>query len=272
MPVLTLSTDFGQSDYLNGAIKGQLITTVPHCTIADITHQLSPYNYQQSAYICKSAFKYFPAETFHIVLINFFESAPKYVLICEHNEQYIICPDNGIITMITGTKPKNIFAISMAINSKATLLQCTQVIAEAIEKIIHGKSLHSIATAISIIDEKYPMRSASGPDWIESQIIFIDNFENVVVNLTKEEFEELRQNRKFRIVLMRNSEFIEKISDHYAAVQPGENMAWFNSAGYLEIAINKGNVAGLFGLQGYTENTPAMQNRLVYQTVRILFH
>ena len=272
MPVLTLSTDIGQSDYLNGAIKGQLITTVPHCTIADITHQLSPYNYQQSAYICKSAFKYFPAETFHIVLINFFERAPNYILICEHNEQYIICPDNGILTMITGDKPKNIFAISTTANGKSTLLQCTQVIAETIEKIIHGKNLHSIGTAISIIDEKYPMRSASGPDWIESQIIFIDNFENVVVNLTKEEFEELRQNRKFRIVLMRNSEFIEKISDHYAAVQPGENMAWFNSAGYLEIAINKGNVAGLFGLQGYTENTPAMQNRLVYQTVRILFH
>ena len=31
------------------------------------------------------------------------------------------------------------------------------------------------------------MRSASGTDWIESQIIFIDNFENVVINLTKEE-------------------------------------------------------------------------------------
>ena len=107
---------------------------------------------------------------------------------------------------------------------------------------------------------------------LSSKIIFIDNFENVIVNLEKEEFEEIRKNRKFKIVLMRNSELIEKISDHYASVQPGENMAFFNSAGYLEIAINKGNVAGLFGLQGYTENTPAMQNRLLYQTVRILFY
>ena len=71
---------------------------------------------------------------------------------------------------------------------------------------------------------------------------------------------------------MRNSEILEKISANYASVQPGENMAWFNSAGYLEIAINKGNIAGLFGLQGYSENYPAMQNRLLYQTVRILFY
>ena len=272
MPALTLSTDIGPYDYLTGAIKGQLISTVPQCTVADITHQLSPYNYQQSAYICKNAFKYFPVETFHIVLINFFERAPKHILISEFNEQYIICPDNGILTMITGVKPIDIFAISTNSNGKSTLLQCTQIIADSIEKILQGKPLSTIGSPISNIDEKYPMRSALGPDWIESQIIFIDNFENVIINVHKDEFEEIRKDRKFKIALMRNSEFIEQISDHYSSVQPGENMAFFNSAGYLEIAINKGNMAGLFGLQGYTENTSAMQNRLLYQTVRILFY
>ncbi len=55
---------------------------------------------------------------------------------------------------------------------------------------------------------------------------------------------------------------------------PGDKLAWFNSAGYLEIAINKGNMAGLFGLTGYSENTlqqAAMHNKLLYQTVRIFF-
>jgi S-adenosylmethionine hydrolase len=270
MPVLTLSTDIGQSDYITGAIKGQLITAMPSCTIADITHHLSPTNYQQAAYICKNAFKFFPQQTFHIIIVNFFERLSRHILIAKYNEQYIICPDNGILTMITGEKPGNIFAINT--NANTTLLSCTQQIAQAIQKISGGESLQNIAQPVADIDEKYPMRSTIGADWIESQIIFIDNFENVVVNLTKDEFEEIRKNRKFRIVLMRNSEYIEKISDHYASVQPGENLAWFNSAGYLEIAINKGNVAGLFGLQGYTESNAAMQNRLLYQTVRILFY
>ena len=270
MPLLTLSTDIGQSDYITGAIKGQLITAMPSCTIADITHHLSPTNYQQAAYICKNAFKFFPAQTFHIVIINFFERTIKHVLLAEYNKQYIICPDNGILTMITGEKPKSIFTI--AISGNTTLLACTEQIAQVIQKISNGETIQTLAQPVTNIDEKYPMRSTVGADWIESQIIFIDNFENVVVNLTKDEFEEIRKKRKFRIVLMRNSEYIEKISDHYASVQPGENLAWFNSAGYLEIAINKGNVAGLFGLQGYTETNAAMQNRLLYQTVRILFY
>jgi S-adenosylmethionine hydrolase len=270
MPLLTLSTDIGQSDYITGAIKGQLITAVPSCTITDITHHLSPTNYQQAAYICKNAFKFFPSQTFHIVIINFFERSPKHILLAEYNKQFIICPDNGILTMITGEKPKNIFVITTKGNT--TLLACTQQISKTIQKISGGENIQNLASPITNIDEKYPMRSTIGTDWIESQIIFIDNFENVVVNLTKDEFEEIRKNRKFRIVLMRNSEYIEKISDHYASVHPGENLAWFNSAGYLEIAINKGNVAGLFGLQGYTESNAAMQNRLLYQTVRILFY
>ena len=153
------------------------------------------------------------------------------------------------------------------------MLDCTQLIAITIQKIINQESLTGIATPVIAFDEKYPMRAASGPDWIESQIIFIDNFENVVVNLTKEEFEEVRKDRNFKIVLMRNNEFITRISDHYASVQPGENLAFFNSAGYLEIAMNKGNVAGMFGLQRFNETTTqAMQHKLLYQTVRILLN
>ncbi|QEC67266.1 SAM-dependent chlorinase/fluorinase [Panacibacter ginsenosidivorans] len=267
MPVITFSSDIGLNDYLVGAIKGQLISAIPDCTIADISHQLSPYDYQQAAYVCGNAFKYFPADTFHLIMVNFFEKPLKYLLLAEYGDQYIICPDNGMLTMITRTRPENINAID--IGDAVSLLDCTKVIAACIHKMITGAKLTNVSS-ITEIDEKYPMRSAVGNDWIDSQIIYIDNFENVVLNLTKEEFEEIRRNRKFKIVLMRNSEFITKISDHYASVQPGENLAFFNAAGYLEIAINKGNVAGLFGLQKYA-NTSNMQNRLLYQTVRITF-
>jgi hypothetical protein len=49
----------------------------------------------------------------------------------------------------------------------------------------------------------------------------------------------------------------------------------FNSAGYLEIAINKGNAAGLLGLQGFSEKQQQhmqfLNNRLFYQTVKVYF-
>ena len=121
---------------------------------------------------------------------------------------------------------------------------------------------------------KNPLRPLLANDWIEGQIIFIDNFENVIVNISKEEFEEQRKGRSFKIVFKRD-EVIEKISETYADVNEGEKLALFNSAGYLEIAINKGNAAGLFGLQGFSEKQQQqgqyMNNRLFYQTIKVFF-
>ncbi len=133
-----------------------------------------------------------------------------------------------------------------------------------------GKTIDEVAEVASDIEEKYPLRSTIGADWIEGQIIFIDNFENVVVNITKLEFEEHRNNRKFHISFMRN-EIISSLSENYAAVLPGEKLAWFNAAGYLEISVNKGNMAGLFGLRSFSSESGPLQNKWFYQTVRIYF-
>src|SRR6476620_6963493 len=121
MPIVTLSTDIGANDYLSGAIKGQLLTSNSVLNIVDITHTLSSSNYQQTAYICSNAYKYFPPRTLHILIVNLFETSPEKVLFAEYDQQYIICPDNGILTMITGAKPEKIYAIDVYTNNIGTL-------------------------------------------------------------------------------------------------------------------------------------------------------
>ena len=91
--------------------------------------------------------------------------------------------------------------------------------------------------------------------------------------VTKEEFEEQRRGRSFKIIFKRD-EVIDKVSESYADVAEGEKLALFNAAGYLEIAINKGNAAGLLGLQGFSEKQQQSQylnSRMFYQTVRVYF-
>ena len=272
MPILTLTTDIGQRDYLVGAIKGQFINLLPTLTICDITHYLSQTNFPQAAYTCNNAFKYYPLGSFHLVIANLFESSVRYLLMAKYHDQYIICPDNGLITMITGAKPAEMVAIS--INKQSTLLQMTQLVAEAVARIQHTGDLFAGGSAITNIVEKYPLRPTLGPDWMEGQILFIDNFENVVINITKEEFDEQRNGRNFKITFKRN-EIIDVISDNYTSVSVSEKLAWFNSADYLEIALRNGNMAGLFGLQGYNEQMQqsgsSMENKWFYQTVRIFF-
>jgi S-adenosylmethionine hydrolase len=200
--------------------------------------------------------------------VNLFEQKPEQLLLAYHNEQYIICADNGLLTMILEGKPEMVIGLPLDKNSIKNTLYCTRVIGMAINDLVNGKPLLQIGQPDIVFAEKNHLRPLLGDNWIEGQIIFIDNFENVVVNITRDAFEEQRKGRSFRIVFKRD-EMIDKISETYADVQEGEKLAMFNSAGYLEIAINKGNAAGLFGLQDFTERS--MQNRLFYQTVRVYF-
>lgn len=270
MPVITISSDIGNTDFLIGAIKGQIFSAIPGCQIADISHQFSPTNYQQAAYICKNAFKYYPDNTLHLVLLDFFAGFPVKVLLAEYKKQYIICADNGILTMITGEKPKTVFSIPVQPHSHS-LMDYIEAIIDCVQKLIQNNTLDKKLKQVSRIVEKFPMRASSGANWIDSQIIYIDQFENVVLNLSKEEFEEVRQNRKFRIMLMRDREDISEISQSYASVPEGEKLVWFNSAGNLELAVNKGNMAALFGLRGFSDSNPKLQNKLLYKNVRIIF-
>jgi S-adenosyl-L-methionine hydrolase (adenosine-forming) len=274
MPLLTLTSDIGNQDFLTGAVKGQLLQAGTDLTIVDITHHLSPFNYPQAAYVCRNAIKNFAPGTYHLVLVNLFDEKPEHLLLAAHNGHYIACADNGLLTMILEEVPQKVVALPLEKTAQKNTVYCAGVFAKAFAALSNGKKIEEIGDASVSIHVKNPLKPMLGSNWIDGQIIFIDNFENVIVNITKEDFEEQRRGRSFKIVFKRD-EVIERISESYADVGEGEKLALFNSAGYLEIAINKGNAAGLFGLQGYSEKQQQqnqyMNNRIFYQTVRVYF-
>jgi len=274
MPLLTLTSDIGSQDYLVGAVKAQLLNINPAFSLIDISHNIPPFNYPQAAYICRSAIKNFPEFSFHIILVNLFEKKPEQLLLAFHKNQYLLCADNGLLTMILEEKPELVIGIPLDKTAIKNTLYCTEMMGKVVNLLANGESIKNIGIADVNYVEKKPLRPTLGGDWIEGQIIFIDNFENVVVNITHEQFEEQRKGRSFRIVFKRD-EMIEHISESYADVSEGEKLALFNSAGYLEIAINKGNAAGLFGLKGFSEKSAQskqiIQNQLFYQTIKVYF-
>jgi S-adenosylmethionine hydrolase len=274
MPLLTLTSDIGSQDYLVAAVKAQLLKVNFDFRLIDISHNIPPFNYPQAAYVCRNAIRNFPAYTYHLILVNLFESKPEQLLLAFHHEQYFLCADNGLLTMILEEKPELVIGIPLDKTIIKNTLYCTEVMANAVNQLVNGESIKNIGIADVVYTEKNPLRPMFSDNWIEGQIIFIDNFENVIVNITHAQFEEQRKGRHFKIIFKRD-EVIESISETYADVPEGEKLALFNSAGYLEIAINKGNAAGLFGLKGFSEKTKQvssiMQNQLFYQTVRVYF-
>ncbi len=269
MPLITLTSDIGDNDYLVAAAKGQLLQVIPSCTLVDVSHRLTPFNYPQAAYVCRSMLRNYPEHTFHMLLINLFENKNEHLLLAYYRHQYILCADNGLLQMILENSPEMV--IGLPVERARDTISVARVMGKAIKAVNDGQPLQKIGVSDIQIVEKNPLQPMVGPDWIDGQVIFIDRFENIVVNITRDTFERERRGRGFSIAFKRG-EVIDTISETYADVPEGEKLALFNAAGYLEIAINKGNAAGLLGFVGYSEKESMhFQNRLFYQTIRVFF-
>jgi S-adenosylmethionine hydrolase len=278
MAIITLTSDIGRKDYLPGAIKGRLLRMNPLFQLIDISHDLSPFNMQQAAFVVSNASRHFPEGSFHLVLVNMFESVPQHILVALSKQQYYLTANNGLLSMMLGGIPSETFAIPLP-EGVTNALEMAAFMGAVVKLLSDGGDLSDQHDPQASILEKNVQQPIIGPDYgsgityLEGQIIFIDHFENVVVNISQQLFEEIRKGRNFKIGF-RREEYIDRLSTHYASVGMGEKLAYFNSAGYLEIAMNKGNAAGLFGLQGFSDYAGTekfVKNQRYYQTVRVLF-
>lgn len=261
MSFITLLSDLGYNDASVARVKSVLLQQLPHMPVIDITHNVQPFYLPQAAYLLSSAISTMPGDTFHIVLYDLYYNSRPQLVYANINGQHFLVPDNGIIPL-TFPQHNGEARLCYDMDDNGNLATWISAAADAIEKIKSGNI--TALPAHTIQNAPLHRKPLIQGNEIECHVIHIDRFENVVLNLTKAEFEATAQGRPFSIQLLRD-DTITEISKQYSAVKPGDKLCRFNSAGYLEIAINKGNAAGLFGLKVIQEK------QLMYNSIKITF-
>jgi S-adenosyl-L-methionine hydrolase (adenosine-forming) len=274
MSIITFTTDTGETDSIIGTFKGLLLQKIANAQFVDISLHIERQNIMQAGYIAGAAIFYYPKNSFHIVMVDVFKHKNFSTIMAYYNNQYIICPNNGVLHMILKHQtPDWVIELPLFQNFENYTLQFGAQCAYGILNILHNKPYNNIGTTIATVEKANELAPIVGSNFIEAQILFIDKFENIVLNITKTQFQEIIGNKKFTIV-MRNISEITKVHNHYGEVGLAVPVAIFNMAGYLEIALTQGNASGLFGLQLYNEFTNTqgyIKNRSNYQTVRIVY-
>ncbi|PVW12334.1 SAM hydrolase/SAM-dependent halogenase family protein [Marixanthomonas spongiae] len=265
MPIITLTTDFGEKDHFAGAVKGAVYSELPDVRIVDISHSVSPFHITEAAYIIQNAYRSFPKETIHVIGIDS-ELNPENKHIAVYLDgHYFICANNGIISLLASEiKPEKIVEINIH-DRVETNFPVLDVFVKVACHIARGGSLDVIGKTITDIKEIRGLRPVvnSENNQIVGNVIYIDNYGNVISNITKPLFEEVGKGRDFT-VRARTAEFKEIFSHYSEAInfevppnkreEDGKNLALWNSSNYLELAIYKsnpntvGSAATLFGL------------------------
>lgn len=263
MSCVTLLSDFGLQDASVASAKGILMQHLPGVPQVDISHLVEPFQLQQAAYLLQSAYRNFPAGTCHLLLFDIFSEAHPRLLLCSHAGQYFFAPDNGLLSLAFPCQPEQVW-VCYEMDKNGFLGDwihaAGRMMAQLAQQPPEGLGLKPCELKVA---PKHWRPNVIG-DIIECHVIHIDRYENVVVNLTREMFEEHGRGRPFRIRFMRDEE-LTQVSNHFYSVREGQQMCRFNSAGFLEIGISKGKAASLFGLKMVREK------HVMYNTIKIFF-
>jgi len=258
MAIVTLTTDWGTKDHYLGSVKGMLLKHIPDVNIVDISHDITPFNINQAAYVLKSCFRDFPDGTIHLLGVNS-DASPDFphVAIKAHN-QYFIGADNGLFSLIFDEKPDKIIALEIIQDTEKYTFSTKDVFIKACQMIIDGTPIEKLGFERSDLTKMMSFKpivenDSDGQTSIIGKVIYIDNYENAISNISKAMFEEHVQNRIFHISFNSFKNAITQISDSYSDVAVSEACALFDSNDLLEISVNQGNAGGLLGLKQDTK-------------------
>lgn len=246
MQIVTLTTDFGLKDYYVAMLKGNFLKQVADMQIIDISHNISTHDIVEGSFYIKNAYKHFPQGTIHVALVQSFSESSKHIFAFQKDGYFFIGPDNGLYSLIFDDI-NLIDKYQVDLNGDRSMI-LHDIVAHAVGHLASGKALSELGAKIDDIQVKIGLRPVVTKSNIRATIMHVDHFGNVIVNLSREVFEKERNGREF-LIYYKGRDQIEHISQHYSDVEIGDVVCFFNSAGFLEIAINMGNAHEMLSLR-----------------------
>lgn len=105
MNLLTLTTDFGTTDYYVAAVRGVLSRLAPHARLLDVSHELPPGDVEEAAFILWAAARWYPAGSVHLAVVDPGVGSSRRILAVRSGGSFFVAPDNGLLTPLFDGAP-----------------------------------------------------------------------------------------------------------------------------------------------------------------------
>jgi len=256
-PIITLTTDFGANDHLVGAMKGVILNINPAARIVDINHNVVPYDILDGALCLGNAYKYFPSRTIHVIIVDPGVGTDRRPILVSGEKQFFVAPDNGVLSMIYEREActvRHITAEHYFLNPVSPTFHGRDIFAPTagwLSKAFQTEAFGEIVT--DFVRFTLPKAKANGQS-VKGVVLRVDAFGNLMTNLTAEDIP-IGALDGGPINLAVNGKQVPNFARTFASGNPGEPIAVLGSAGYVEIAVNRGNAARTLGVNRGAEVT-----------------
>ena len=253
-PIVTLTSDWGFSDFFIGKVKGRLLALIPNVRIVDIAHDQPPFQLFRTAFIVTHTCFEFPQDSIHIIDVSSRHHAETDYLAIRCEGQYYIMADNGLPGVLF--QGKHFEAVSLAgitWDTPFRTFPACDLFCRVAAMIASGFPLSEIGSPVPPLVQGAYYEPIINSDSIQAHATYVDRYGNIDLDISFERFDEVAKMRSF--VLSFNDYKITRLTINYSV--PASRHASYSerliltisSTGYLQIAMIGGSAADLLGLR-----------------------
>lgn len=257
MTVITLTTDFGGKDGYTGAVKGVILGLNPEAKLIDVTHEIRPQGILEAAFVLSTVYKYFPAGTIHLAVVDPGVGTARRGLIISTPAGFFTGPDNGIFTFIlrdfySGQVNIDSGKITLPPSVTAVSLTNPEYWLKKVSNTFHGRDVFAPAAAhlslgVPLCEFGEPVHEIAAlpgyqpvcrdKDSIHGHVIHIDRFGNIITDVRESDL----PRPVYSVTVEIKGYVISRLVRTYADFDG--LAALFGSSENLEIALTNGSAA-----------------------------
>lgn len=249
---IVLLTDFGLEDWFVGAMKGRILARLPGARLIDLSHGVPPGRVETGAFMVECALDAMPEEAIFCCVVDPGVGGPRRALCGRIGRWGYAGPDNGLATALLERAGRD-FDLHR--------IEHPDFMAPRLSTTFHGRDLFAPAAA-ALAAGRTPTEAGAPvhdpvrlPSWrarcdgdtLIGRVMMVDRFGNLVTNIHPAEWRDGLGERRFE--LEAGPLRFRRLHAAFSEVEPGRALAYWGSAGTLEIAVNRGSAASATGLQ-----------------------
>jgi S-adenosylmethionine hydrolase len=253
MKIITFLTDFGTKSGYVAQMKGVLSSLAPNVRVLDITHEITPQDIVEGAFVLLTTVPYYPIGTVHLAVVDPGVGTDRKGIIITTKSHILIGPDNGLL--IPTARYLGDFTVYEITNKEFML--------NTISNTFHGRDIFTPVAAHILKGVPFEKIGKKTNKYIDldfgqglitnksatGKIIHIDSFGNIITNISGIKLKKvLNFDKKIKITLKGKQREIMFVKS-YNFVKKGQLLATIGSSNYLEIGLNQGNAAHKLGIK-----------------------
>jgi len=245
-PPITLTTDFGLADGFVAACHGVIAGIAPLARVVDVTHLVPPGDVRRGALVLARTLPWFPAGSVHVAVVDPGVGTARRGIVVLAGGHTLVGPDNGLLMWAAEAlggvdEVREITAGALPPGPVSRTFHGRDVFAPIAARVALGAASGLAPDRIGprVSDPVRPPEPGPG------EVLLVDGFGNVQLAHRTTEFADADTLR----IDVGETTYRVPLRGTFADVAEGELVAYQDSAGLLEISVNRGDAGARLGVR-----------------------